>query len=502
MIVSILERHLADEADTALLGEDIAIALRTGDVIALEGALGAGKTAVARATIRALADDPGLEVPSPTFTLVQSYETRIPVQHFDLYRISAPEELDELGLDEARAQGAVFVEWPERACHKLGDVVRLQIAEDGTGRRVKIDGPKEAIAGLKRSFAVRAFLESAGKGRAHRYLLMGDASVRAYEAISTADGEKFILMDAPECTDGPPVRNGLPYSRIAHLAESVTPFVAIDIILREKGFAAPKIYARDLDQGLLLLEDLGREPFVGRDGAPVPERYFAAAELLAALHAEDWPTEIEVAPGRIHRIPSYDTGAMAIETELLLDWYLPHVTGAPPSEAVRTDFARLWRTLFERVARAERTLVLRDYHSPNLVWRPERSGRDRIGLIDFQDAVIGPAAYDVASLAQDARVTIPAELEEAIVETYCRASAERTGFDRAVFDEAYAIMAAQRASKILGIFVRLDRRDGKPAYLAHLPRLRGYLSRALRHPALADLAAFYEEAGFIAHETG
>src|SRR4029453_1046105 len=129
-------------------------------------------------------------------------------------------------------------------------------------------------------------------------------------------------------------------------------------------------------------------------------------------------------------------------------------------------------------------LVLRDYHSPNIIWRAQRRGADRLGLIYFQDALIGPSAYDVASLGMDARVTVPEEIERRVVEAYVRARSAAGPFDRAAFELAYATMAAQRNSKILGIFVRLHRRDGKPAYLKHLPRIRAYLRRALAHPAL------------------
>ena len=127
----------------------------------------------------------------------------------------------------------------------------------------------------------------------------------------------------------------------------------------------------------------------------------------------------------------------------------------------------------------------------------ERSGTDRLGIIDFQDAMIGPAAYDVASLAQDARVTIPPELEQEIVEAYCAARERQGDFDRAGFEQAYAIMAAQRNTKILGIFVRLDQRDGKPHYLKHLPRIRDYVARSLRHPALGEVRDFYLRQGVV-----
>jgi aminoglycoside/choline kinase family phosphotransferase len=136
--------------------------------------------------------------------------------------------------------------------------------------------------------------------------------------------------------------------------------------------------------------------------------------------------------------------------------------------------------------------VLRDYHSPNLLWLPEREGLARIGLLDFQDAVMGPAAYDLASLLQDARVDVPETMEIALLSRYTRARrAADAGFDAPAFARAYATLAAQRASKILGIFARLDRRDGKPQYLRHMPRVWAYLRRSLAHPALAPLAAWY-----------
>ncbi len=151
--------------------------------------------------------------------------------------------------------------------------------------------------------------------------------------------------------------------------------------------------------------------------------------------------------------------------------------------------------MLDRLDGCETSIVLRDYHSPNIIWRPERQGRDRLGVIDFQDALIGPSAYDVASLALDARVTIPARLERSVVSAYAEARAAAGAFDRSAFDAAYAIMGAQRNSKILGIFVRLDRRDGKPAYLRHLTRIREYLARTLAHPALAEVRALYGRFG-------
>ncbi|MEC9342691.1 MAG: phosphotransferase, partial [Pseudomonadota bacterium] len=152
----------------------------------------------------------------------------------------------------------------------------------------------------------------------------------------------------------------------------------------------------------------------------------------------------------------------------------------------RSEFFSIWDRLAALLADSPPTLVLRDYHSPNIIWRPNRPFPANLGLIDFQDAVLGPAAYDLASLAQDARVDIAPAMEHGLVDRYLseRRQTEKS-FDTETFLRDYAIMAAQRATKVLGIFVRLDRRDGKPGYLRHLPRLRDYLDRSLAHPALS-----------------
>lgn len=493
-----LERFLPDEAATLLAGDDIAGALRPGDVVALDGDLGAGKTTLARAVIRALAGDPDLEVPSPTFTLVQTYEARIPVAHFDLYRLASPDELDELGLDEAAAGGVALIEWPERGGDRLPmDAIHVTLDEDGAGRRLRIAADGMALSRLQRSFAIRDFLERTGWGAARRTFLLGDASTRAYETVILDDAAPRILMNAPRQPDGPPIRGGRPYSQIARLAESVTPFVAVGRALKAAGFTAPEIFSADLDRGLLLIEHLGAGGFLDAAGLPVLERYRAAGELLADMHAVRWNPMLPAAPGVDHMVPDYDREAMAIETELLLDWYMPYVRGASADPEERRLFADAWAAVFDLLEAAEKSLVLRDYHSPNLIWRPERQGRDRLGVIDFQDALIGPAAYDVASLAMDARVTIPPELEAETVAAYCAAREAAGSFDRAGFDAAYAIMAAQRNSKILGIFVRLDRRDGKPQYLKHLPRIRDYLARALPHPALTPVREAYRSLGIV-----
>jgi aminoglycoside/choline kinase family phosphotransferase len=182
---------------------------------------------------------------------------------------------------------------------------------------------------------------------------------------------------------------------------------------------------------------------------------------------------------------------LLIEAELLLDWYLIKA-GAAANEAARAEFVALWRMALAPVLEAPATWVLRDFHSPNLLWLPNRNGIARVGIVDFQDALIGPAAYDVASLLQDARVDVPEQLEMNLLSRYVRMRlAQDRNFDTSGFTLLYATLAAQRATKILGIFARLQQRDGKPQYLRHMPRLWNYLQRSLAHPALAELKAWY-----------
>jgi aminoglycoside/choline kinase family phosphotransferase len=342
------------------------------------------------------------------------------------------------------------------------------------------------------TLGARRLIDLAGWGDAERVHMQGDASSRAYERLVRPDGETAVLMISPPRPDGPPVRAGKPYSAIARLAERVDAFIAIDKGLRALDLSAPRILASDIVNGLLLIEDLGSEGVLA-DGAPIPERYELAAEVLASIHARQLPTILPVSDGRDHVIPDYDEDALTIESELLLDWYVPHIGKRALPNAARADFGRLWRPLLRRVGEAQRTWTLRDYHSPNLIWLPEREGLRKVGLIDFQDAVLGHPAYDVVSLAQDARVDIPPDLELRLIGAYARARrAANPDFDLVDFAEAYAILGAQRATKILGIFARLDKRDGKPAYLRHLPRIEAYLRRNFAHPALQPLKAWHE----------
>jgi aminoglycoside/choline kinase family phosphotransferase len=405
------------------------------------------------------------------------------------------DELAELGLDEI-ADSVVMMEWPDRAGSALPqdriDIAFALAPHDGVERRiVHMGGRGAATARVDRLGAMLGFLDKAGLGTAKRARIAGDASTRSYERLVNGSN-RFVLMNAPRKADGPPIKRGLPYSAIAHLAEDVKPFVAVANGLRERGFSAPKIFRVDHDAGFVVVEDLGTELVVAGDPPmPIPERYERAVDVLIALHRHDLPEVLPVASQVEYRIPSYDLDAFLVEVELLIDWYLP-LRGVPAAAEARGEFLSLWHDALRPALAARKTWVLRDFHSPNLLWLADRSGIAQVGLLDFQDTVMGPAAFDLASLLQDARVDVAEELEIALFTRYVRARrAHDPGFDADACARLYATLAAQRATKILGIFARLDRRDGKPQYLRHLPRIHTYVHRALSHPALAALKDWY-----------
>lgn len=485
--------------DVRRLAELIALKVRPGDVIALRGDLGAGKTTFARALIRCLLGDETAEVPSPTFPLVQTYDTtRLALSHFDLYRLQGEDDLAEIGFDDAATRGLAIVEWPDRAEGRLGpERLELELSTGATAetRHVALTAFGGWRPRLERLRLIDGFLRTAAPADVALRItyLQGDASTRAYARIAAGDA-RYVLMDAPRMPDGPPVRGGLPYSRIAHLAEDVGPFVAVGRALEACGLSVPHIAALDAASGLLLLEDLGDLSFgrALREGYDQRELWLAAVDTLVALKRSP-PHGLKLPDGSSYALPRFDRAALEIELDLLLDWYWPAMMGEAAPDGLRGEFRALWAPVLDRMLAEPAGFFLRDFHSPNIFWLPERRGVQRVGVIDFQDALAEPWAYDLASLLQDARVDVSEALESEGFNRYCAAAAATDpAFDRDAFARTYAAFGAQRNTRLVGLWVRLLKRDGKPGYLQHMPRTWDYLARNLAHPDLAPLRVWYD----------
>lgn len=318
-----------------------------------------------------------------------------------------------------------------------------------------------------RAARIAAFLTEAGWGGAERRPLAGDASFRRYERL-TREGERAVLMDAP-----PP-------------HEDVAAFQAVAELLVDLGLSAPRVYAADVAAGLALIEDLGDTSFTRAlaGGAAEGRLYRLATDMLISLHRR-WP---EPAPGA--PLPPYDETRFLDEALLLTDWYVPAVSGRPIPAEARAAYAEAWRRVLPAAERLPQTLVLRDFHVDNLMLLEDRPGVAACGLLDFQDAVIGPCAYDLVSLLEDARRDVPAALAEDMLARYLDAF---PALEPEAFRAGYAVMGAQRNAKIVGIFTRLAHRDGKDGYLRHIPRVWRLLEGDLAHAALGPVRAWFDE---------
>lgn len=312
----------------------------------------------------------------------------------------------------------------------------------------------------------RTFLDGCGWGAAERAPLRGDASNRRYVRL-TLDGERAMLMDAPP-----------------ELGEDVRPFVHVARHLVALDLSAPDILAADLEHGFLLLEDFGDATFTNLLAAGEDEAglYALAVDALIALHAME---EMRTAPDWL---PPYDDERLLAEAALLPDWFMT-AQGLAVDTPARAALDAAWLKALRYAHQGPRTLVLRDFHVDNLM---RLDGRDHVrtcGLLDFQDAVAGHPAYDLMSLLEDARRDVPDTLQGAMKERYFDALGIR---DRSDFEAAYAVLGAQRHAKVIGIFTRLARRDDKPVYLEHIPRVWRLLERSLTHPVLADVKAWMD----------
>ena len=344
----------------------------------------------------------------------------------------------------------------------------------------------------------KSFLEAAGWADATFAPIPGDASTRSYQRLQRGD-ERAVLMNAPpgaESAACPPEasaaeREALGYNAAARLAgPNLNAFTTLAGVLRAAGVHAPEILAADPGTGFALIEDLGDGLYARmiEAGAEETPLYLAAIDVLARLHQADLPRPA----GPDYTLLDYDGTALIAETCLLVDWYWPFLRGGETVPAdVRADYVACWQDILAGLS-PPHTLVLRDYHAENILWLDNGAADplSRVGVIDFQDGLFGHAAYDMVSLLEDARRDVGEDTVAAALAHYAAARRATGAFDGAQFAADYAILAAQRNAKILGVFARLVVRDKKPRYESLMPRVRGHFRADLTRPHVAPLKAW------------
>lgn len=349
-----------------------------------------------------------------------------------------------------------------------------------------------------RASEIDRFLAGVGDGwdRAVRRPLGQDASTRRYIRLIREDGATALLMDAPLVEDDPcppeadtGTRQAMGWNAMTRLAASrVEAFALISAHLRSLGLRAPDVYAFDPASGFALIEDFGESRefarMIERGAAEERALYTAAAETLAKLHAAPVPQVLELQGSR-WPILDFDAVALGANADLYADWLPAEVGRGPLAGAARAHWEAERDALIARAMSFPRVLTLRDYHAENLLWLPG----GEVGLLDFQDAVRGWDAWDMAMLTQDARRNVTPEAAEAAIRTFL----DRTGQSRTDFDERLAVIGALNALRIAGVFSRLQHRDGKPRYGLFQPRQLMLLAKNLSHPALAGMRAFVRE---------
>lgn len=310
----------------------------------------------------------------------------------------------------------------------------------------------------ERESAITDFLNATTWRDAQRVNIAGDASNRRYDRLTMPDGTTAILMDAPP-----------------EKGEDIRPFVRIAQHLTSIGLNAPNVFAKDETQGFLVLEDLGDDLFarVLKDSPDLElPLYETAVDVLTHLHAFPFPS-----------LMPYDASVMTELAALPYSWYVLGATGQTnPSKTAA--FSAKFSALLAPLASVPQVLIQRDYHAENLLWISQHDGIKRVGLLDFQDAMSGHAAYDLVSILQDARRDVSPQIQTAMKARYI----EQNGLDADDFNAAYAVLGLQRNLRILGVFARLCMRDGKAHYVDFIPRVWAYIEENLRHPTLAPIA--------------
>lgn len=473
---------IKDIKDTKLFTENLCKIIESNDVILLNGKIGSGKTTLARHIINQILQIDISEITSPTFNLYQVYENNNQkINHYDFYRIENDIDLQEIDLEDSLGEGITIIEWADKYQNYLPDsYLEIEILEIDCFRTYKLRGCGSFKNRINKHNSLVSFLSKFKKPIIKVEKIQGDASKRIYKRIQTKE-ESLILMiyDEKEKKENP-----------SKLSEQIHDYVSICQYLSDINIRVPKIYAVDYKNQFLIQEDFGdlkySEIFLKEDFRKL---YEPAIDTLINIAKNECPKNIKTDQA-IYKFEDYDKNIYLSEVNIFIDWYWPYVKGSVCIDDIKLEFLEIWKNLLDKIS-DDKSLVLRDFHSPNLIFQPHGNGIGKCGVIDFQDALIGHPLYDLVSLAQDARVSIKLDQEFFLIEYYMKnLNFKNYQFNNHEFMNQYNILGAQRALKILGVFARLSMAYQKHEYLIHIPRILDYINRNIRNESLTSLSSW------------
>jgi len=447
----------------------IAPIFEKGDLLALNGEIGSGKTTLSKHLINYLTETRIDEVNSPTFNLCQTYSKQdLTISHYDFYRLDSLQEIEDLDISDSIKNNFTIIEWANKFSSILPkDHIEIQIKNKSHEREYKILFHGKYTKKITNHKNRLSFLSNSNCNFKKITNMKGDASNRKYYRVNDSK-KNFVLMDASEDS-----------IKKTTTSKTITDFIVFGKYLEKIGLRVPKIYRFDIQKQLILEEDLGLTTYNELYSKLSFEDLITPAieSLLILVHSNY--RNINDLDGRAFQPHNFDEKVFINESKIFIDYYWPIVKNSICPEEEKFKFLSIMEQIYLDLS-TDKTLILRDYHSPNLHYLQNEKGHRKCAIIDFQDALLGHPLYDLVSLAQDARFTISEDKERYIIDAFKdKFLFNDFQLSRSSFNEQYQILAIQRSLKILGIFARLSLLEGKNNYIIHMPRVVNYIRRSM-----------------------
>ena len=472
-------------SDLEKLSKELAPLLNEGGVVTLNGQIGAGKTTLAKLIIQQLTQTPLEDIVSPTFNLYHTYnKDNLEIAHYDFYRIESEMELHEIDLNESFTDKICIIEWADKFRDFLPkDRIEIFIKCTKNERVYRINPLGKFREVVSNRAKIENFLGGLDINFTELQRLPGDASKRNYYRVMSSDNT-MIVMDATQKSD---IKNK------TGLTNGIDDFIKIQEYLNSIDVRVPKLIARNKIDNIILEEDLGEYSYTDMlTKENYQKLYNPAIKTLIHISNINHPKNIST-KSNPHYLKEFDLNIYLNEAEIFIDYYWPFIHGKQCNADKKQEFTHIMEEVYSNLTN-DKTLMLRDFHSPNLLFLENENGFRKCAVIDFQDALFGHPLYDLVSLTNDARITIDEYQEKYLIGLYKKDFPfNNFQFDSLSFMQQYHILGVQRSIKILGIFARLAILEANQNYLVHMPRIICYIKRIMQSGSIQALACWLNQ---------